>query len=153
MTTTISTPPTDPESAALDLLVEAAETAAGSTAFRAVLQDLAGALQIEGALAGLAWVDARLVAVAIAYDALTDDDPVVSLRMRACRLLGSALRQPRGHCPGARRRRDHSGTGVSGFAPRPLCYSGPDSSAVAGERTPPDSYCLITRLICSAATV
>jgi hypothetical protein len=37
----------------------------------------------EGALAGLVWADARLTAAAIAYDALTDDDPVGSLRIRA----------------------------------------------------------------------
>lgn len=82
MTTTISTPPADPESAALDLIVQAAE-AVGGTALRAVLQDLTGALQVEGAFAGLVWDDARLAAAAIAYDALTDDDPVGSLRIRA----------------------------------------------------------------------
>src|SRR4051812_5499383 len=82
MKTAISTPPADPESAALDLIVHAAE-AVGSTALRAVLQDLAGALQVEGALAGLAWDDARLAAAGIAYDALTSDDPVGSLQIRA----------------------------------------------------------------------
>lgn len=41
------------------------------------------ALQVEGALAGLPWDDARLVAAAIAYDACTDNDPVGSLRSRA----------------------------------------------------------------------
>jgi hypothetical protein len=69
MTITIGTPPADPETAALDLLVGAAETATGTTAFRAVLQDLAGALHAEGALAGLAWGDARLVAAAVSFDA------------------------------------------------------------------------------------
>lgn len=95
MTTIISMPPTDPETAALDLLVDAAETATGSTAFRAALQDLAGALQVEGAFAGLAWDDARLAAAAIAYDALTDDDPVGSLRIR-CGSLRAGYWD--GHC-------------------------------------------------------
>lgn len=83
MTTIISTPPADPESGALELLVDAAETATGSTAFRAVLQDLAGALDVEGALSGLAWPDARLVAAAVSFDVCTAGDPVRSLRGRA----------------------------------------------------------------------
>jgi hypothetical protein len=91
MTTATSTTPADPESAALELIVQAAEAATGSSAFRAVLQDLAGALHVEGALAGLAWVDARLVAAAISYDACTAADPVGSLRLRA-----AAVRAGRG---------------------------------------------------------
>ncbi|OBC12618.1 amino acid aminotransferase [Mycobacterium sp. 852013-50091_SCH5140682] len=83
MTTTIDTLPADPETAALDLIVHAAEAATGSTAFRAVLQDLAGALHAEGALASLAWADARLVAGAVSFDACTSADPVGSLRRRA----------------------------------------------------------------------
>jgi len=43
----------------------------------------AGALHAEGALAGLAWLDARLVAAAIAHDACMVDDPVHALRSRA----------------------------------------------------------------------
>ncbi|MCA2253873.1 amino acid aminotransferase [Mycobacterium intracellulare] len=83
MTTAISTAPADPESAALNLIIQAAEAATGSTALRAVLQDLAGALHAEGALAGLAWADARLVAAAVSFDACTAVDPVGSLRRRA----------------------------------------------------------------------
>jgi hypothetical protein len=79
----VDTPPTDPESAALDLLVRSAETATGSTAFRAVLQDLAGALHAEGALAGLAWSDARLVAAAVSFEACSAVDPVGALRRRS----------------------------------------------------------------------
>ncbi|HEV7853885.1 MAG TPA: amino acid aminotransferase [Mycobacterium sp.] len=81
MTITIDVPLADPEAAALDLIVQAAETASGSTAFRAVLQDLAGAL--EGAFVGLVWDDARLAAAAIAYDACTEGDAVGSLRIRS----------------------------------------------------------------------
>jgi hypothetical protein len=91
MTTSFETPPADPESAALELLVRSAETATGSTAFRAVLQDVAGALHAEGALVGLAWSDARLVAAAVSFDACTAADPVASLRRRA-----AALRTGRG---------------------------------------------------------
>jgi hypothetical protein len=84
MTSAISIPPTDPESAALDLIVRIAEAVPGASALRAVLQDLAGALQIEGALAGLATMaDARLAAATIAEAACTADDPVGSLRIRA----------------------------------------------------------------------
>jgi hypothetical protein len=91
MTIAVDHPPTDPETAALDLLVSAAEAATGSTAFRAVLQDLAGALHAESALAGLAWGDARLVAAAVSFDACTAADPVGSLRRRA-----AAVRAGRG---------------------------------------------------------
>ncbi|MFP2990313.1 amino acid aminotransferase [Mycobacterium intracellulare] len=91
MTTVYRPPadPADPEGAALDLIVEAAETATGSTAFRAVLQDLAGLLQVEGALAGLAWPDARLVAAAIAFDTVNSPRPARSLRTRADCVLDS----------------------------------------------------------------
>lgn len=91
MTTTIGTPPADPESAGLELLVQAAEDATGSTAFRAVLQDLAGLLHAERALAGLVWVDAQLVAAAVSFDVCTAADPVGSLRGRA-----AAVRAGRG---------------------------------------------------------
>lgn len=91
MTTIISMPPADPESAALDLIVRAAEAATDSRAFRAVLQDLAGVLHAEGALSGLAWVDARLVAAAVSFDVCTAEDPVGSLRRRA-----AAVRAGRG---------------------------------------------------------
>lgn len=91
MVTTTSTAPADPEFAALDLLVQAAEAATGSTAFRAVLQDLAGVLHAEGALAGLAWADARLVTAAVSFDTCTAADPVGSLRRRA-----AAVRSGRG---------------------------------------------------------
>lgn len=93
MTTTIGTTPADPESAALDLIVQAAEAATGSTAFRAVLQDLAGLLHAEGAFTGLAWVDARLVAAAVSFDVWTAADPAGSLRRRAAAV--SAGRGPR----------------------------------------------------------
>lgn len=82
-TYTPPTNPADPEAAALDLIVRATETATGSTAFRAVLQELAAALQAEGALAGLRWDDAKLAAAAIAFDVVMSPAPVRSLRTRA----------------------------------------------------------------------
>lgn len=85
MTTTYTPPidPADPEAAALNLIVEAAETATGSTAFRPILQELAGLLQVEGALAGLTWHDAKLTAAAIAFDVVMSPRPARSLRTRA----------------------------------------------------------------------
>lgn len=48
------------------------------------LRDFAGALHVEGALAGLtAAADARLAAATIAEAACTADDPVAALRIRA----------------------------------------------------------------------
>ena len=112
MTITYDTPPADPESAALDLLVDAAAAATGSTAFRDVLQDLAGALHAEGALAGLAWADARLVAAAVSFDACTAADPVGSLRGRA-----AVVRAGRGPVASTR-----SASQVRSTSPRP-CWT------------------------------
>jgi hypothetical protein len=86
MTTTMNTQPADPESAALDLLVDAAETVTGGAAFRPVLQDLAGVLLVEGVLTGLAWADAQLAAAAISYETCTATDPARELRSRAASL-------------------------------------------------------------------
>lgn len=86
MTIATYTPPADPadaEAAALELIVEAAEAATGSPAFRGVLQELAAALQAEGVLAGLTWPDAKLVAAAISFDAVNSPRPARSLRTRA----------------------------------------------------------------------
>ncbi|WP_245845259.1 hypothetical protein [Mycobacterium arosiense] len=48
-----------------------------------MLQGLAGALQIEGVLAGLTWPDARLVAAAISFEAVNSPRPARSLRARS----------------------------------------------------------------------
>ncbi len=51
---------------------------------RAALQQFAGALELDSALASLTTVaDARLAAAAIAEAACTADDPVGALRIRA----------------------------------------------------------------------
>jgi hypothetical protein len=84
MTTPTSTPPTDPETAALDYLVRIGEAVPKATALAGALRDFAGALHVEGALAGLtAAADARLAAATIAEAACTADDPVAALRIRA----------------------------------------------------------------------
>lgn len=88
MTSITSTAPADPESAGLELLVQAAEDATGTTAFRAALQDLAGLLHAEGALAGLDWMDVRLVAGTVSFDVCTGADPGGSLRRRAAAVRG-----------------------------------------------------------------
>lgn len=84
MKLTTSTPPADPESAALDFIVRIAEAVPGAAALRASLQHLAGVFQLEGALAGLATeADARLAAATITDATCTVDDPVGALRIRA----------------------------------------------------------------------
>ncbi|RUP02131.1 MAG: amino acid aminotransferase [Mycobacterium sp.] len=84
MTTPTSTPPTDPETAALDYLVRIGEAVPKATALAGALRDFAGALHVEGALAGLSTAaDARLAAATIAEAARTADDPVAALRIRA----------------------------------------------------------------------
>ncbi|TDL01548.1 amino acid aminotransferase [Mycobacterium paragordonae] len=84
MTTPPSTPPADPETAALDLIVRIGEAVPGAVALRGALQDFAGALHVEGALAGLTTAaDARLAAATIAEAACTADDSVAALRIRA----------------------------------------------------------------------
>lgn len=88
MTTTINTPPADPESAALDLIVLIAEALpGGARALRGALQHFAGALQLESALSSLTTItDARVAAGTIAEFACTADDAVGSLRIRAAAL-------------------------------------------------------------------
>ncbi|BBZ16217.1 amino acid aminotransferase [Mycolicibacterium gadium] len=63
MATTVDTPPTDPETAALDYLVRIGEAVPKATALAGVLRDLAGVLHVEGALSDLtAMADARVAA-------------------------------------------------------------------------------------------
>jgi hypothetical protein len=82
--------PADPEAAALEPIVrmpssispsltEATE-AAGLTE---ILQDYCGVLHAEGAFAGLSWADAKTIAAAVAFDAVTRDDAADFLRNRA----------------------------------------------------------------------
>lgn len=76
--------PADPETAALNLIVELpTEFTPSNGAFREVLQDYCGLLQAEGAFADLTWPDAKQVAAAVSFDACTNDDAAGSLRGRA----------------------------------------------------------------------
>jgi hypothetical protein len=77
MTTTYAVPTNlaDPESAALDLIVQLPAALLGTSAFTPVLQDFCGLLHAEGALAGLSWNDARHITAAVSLDACHDDDP------------------------------------------------------------------------------
>ncbi|WP_304113635.1 amino acid aminotransferase [Mycolicibacterium bacteremicum] len=80
MTTTLDSP----ETAALDFIDAIARAVPDAAALRAVLRNLAGALHIDGALAGLATIgDARIAAATITDAAATSDDPVGALRIRA----------------------------------------------------------------------
>lgn len=81
-----ATDPPDPAAAALDHLVRPPEVMTG-TRFREPLQDLATALDVEAALAGLGWADARQVAATISFDAIVEDYPALVLRDRARVLL------------------------------------------------------------------
>ena len=89
MTTTQIHPPVpaDPEAAALDLIVAAAEEVTGGTVFRQPLRFFCSLPADEGVLGGLTWHDARLVAAAISFDACTENNPAASLRFRA-RIVG-----------------------------------------------------------------
>lgn len=80
MTTTIGTP----ETSALDLIVRIGEAVPGAAGLRASLHQLAGALHVDGALAGLTTIgDARIAAATITEVACTADDSVGALRIRA----------------------------------------------------------------------
>ncbi len=80
MTTTLETP----ETAALDLIDAIGEAVLGAAALHTALHDFAGALHVDGALAGLATIgDARIAAATITDAACASDDPVGTLRIRA----------------------------------------------------------------------
>jgi hypothetical protein len=102
--------PADPEAAALDLIVcmpssiserLAAEVAeAGLTE---ILQDYCGALDAEGAFAGLAWADAKPIAAAICFDICNRDNAADFMRWRAGKILAGADNMPWGNREGAAR--------------------------------------------------
>jgi len=79
--------PTDPEAAALDLIVRLPAQLLHTDALTAVLQDYAGLLHAEGAVAGMSWHDAKHAVTAIMVDALTRDDAAQFLLKRAERAL------------------------------------------------------------------
>jgi hypothetical protein len=52
-----------------------------------VLQEFCGVLQLEGCFTGLSWVDAKSIAAAVSFDAVTRDDAADFLRNRARKVL------------------------------------------------------------------
>jgi hypothetical protein len=91
---TVPDTPTDPEAAALELIVRlpaslssrlaAATEAIGLTE---ILQDYCSVLDAEGAFAGLAWADAKPIAVAVCFDICNRDDAADFIRNRARNVL------------------------------------------------------------------
>lgn len=69
--------PTDPEAAALELIVRLPIDLLAAEGLRSVLQDYAGVLHSEGVFAGMAWSDASRAAAAVVMDVcrrcLSDD--------------------------------------------------------------------------------
>ncbi|HUO41113.1 MAG TPA: hypothetical protein VMU34_26190 [Mycobacterium sp.] len=85
---TVPTDPTNPEQAALQMIVEVPQAILDSTAFRTRLTDYADRLRAERTFAGLSWHDARHVAAAIAYDIIAHEgDAAEYLRNRARNVL------------------------------------------------------------------
>jgi hypothetical protein len=79
--------PADPEIAALELIVRLGAEITRTESFTALLRDYSSALHLEGALAGLAWCDAKNVAAAIVLDITQCDDPAACIGRRARMLL------------------------------------------------------------------
>jgi hypothetical protein len=90
MTTTYTVPdnPADPEAAALELIVRLPADLLGTNAFTSVLQDYCGALEVEGAFAGLSWSDAKAIAAAISFDVCNREDAADFLMIRSQNALG-----------------------------------------------------------------
>jgi hypothetical protein len=86
-TYTVPDNPADVEAAALDLIVRLPGRIMQTDALTEVLQDYCGALHAEGAFAGLSWADAKHIAAAVAFDAVTRDDGAEFLRNRARMVL------------------------------------------------------------------
>jgi hypothetical protein len=80
---TVPDNPSDPEAAALELIVRLPEDVMHTAAFTTVLQDYCGALHVEGAFAGLSWADAKDVAAAVSFDMCIRDDAEAFIRHRA----------------------------------------------------------------------
>jgi hypothetical protein len=87
---TTNTRATDPESDALQLIIDAVETATGSTAFREPMTDLGGARVVEWAFAGLIWGDALAHGCGDRHDAVMVDDADGALRRRGAAVRSAA---------------------------------------------------------------
>jgi hypothetical protein len=96
MTATYEVPdnPADPEAAALELIVRSTEVL-DDRVVSAGVQEFALLLDVEGALAGMSWPDARQAAAAIAFDSvLLLGKAVESLRRRATDALAGCDGKP-----------------------------------------------------------
>ncbi|MDT5371751.1 MAG: hypothetical protein QOC62_6182 [Mycobacterium sp.] len=85
--------PADPESSALELIVRLPVEVLRPEfphMLTEVLQDYCGVLHAEGAFAGLTWADAKAIAAAVSFDAVTRDDAADFLRNRARNVLAGA---------------------------------------------------------------
>lgn len=91
---TVPDNPTDPEAAALDLIVQLPGQVMHTDQFLPILQDYCGMLHAEGAFTGLSWADAKQVAAAVAFDACTRDDGAEVMRNRARNALAGADDMP-----------------------------------------------------------
>jgi hypothetical protein len=94
MTTNYTVPdhPTDPESAALELIVRLPGEVLHPQfphLLTDVLQDYAGILHAEDCFAGLSWADAKNIAAAVSFDAVTRDDAADFIRNRARNVLAA----------------------------------------------------------------
>jgi hypothetical protein len=97
MTTTYDVPtnPADVEAAALELIVRMpGEVLHTPAEMIEVLQEFCGMLQLEGCFAGLCWADAKNIAAAVAFDAITRDDAADFLRNRARNVLAGTDNMP-----------------------------------------------------------
>jgi hypothetical protein len=112
MTTTYAVPdnPTDPEDAALELIVRMPTSISGRLTEAAyvsglteILQDYCSVLDAEGAFVGLSWLDAKPIAAAICFDVCNRDDAADFMRMRASKILGGTDSMPWDNREGAAR--------------------------------------------------
>ncbi|MDT5091386.1 MAG: hypothetical protein QOH60_749 [Mycobacterium sp.] len=86
--------PSDPEAAALELIVRLPVDILHTDAFGPVLQDFCSVLDAEGAFAGLSWADAKNIAAAVSFDVCTRDDASDFLRNRARNVLAGTDNMP-----------------------------------------------------------
>ena len=87
---TVPKHPTDPEAAALELIVRLPVEVLHPQfphMLTEVLQDYCGVLPTEGAFAGLSWADAKNIAAAVSFDAVTRDGAADFIRNRARNVL------------------------------------------------------------------
>ena len=105
MTTTYTVPdnPTDPELAALELIVRLPADVLHSDAFTTVLQDYCSVLDAEGCFDGLSWDDAKNIAAAVSWDIISRDDAADFIRSRARNVLAGSDNMPWQNRQGAAR--------------------------------------------------